>query len=75
MNHFEPVRLKSSSSGSPSHASELAIIEGLLDGSTLSRTFAVSLLIAMAISPFLKGTMAGLAIIGAAGAVRTLLGT
>jgi len=37
--------------------------------------FGVSLLIAMAISPFLKGILVGLAIIGAGGAVRALLGT
>ena len=70
-----PARLAASPSpGSPLHASEVAIIERLLDRSTLGRTFAVSLLIAMAISPFLKGILAGLAIIGAAGAVRTVLG-
>ena len=62
-------------SESASHTSELAIVERLLDGSTLGRTLAASLLIALTISPLLKGIVAGLAIIGAAGAVRTLLGT
>ena len=53
----------------------MAIIERLLEGPSLDRTFAVFLLIAMAISPFLNGVLVGLAIIGAGGAVRTLLGT
>lgn len=63
------------SSRSPSHTSEAAVVERFLHGSALGRMFAVSLLIAMTISPFLKGILAGLAIIGAAGAVRMLFGT
>ncbi|MCY3624191.1 MAG: hypothetical protein OXH68_21095 [Gammaproteobacteria bacterium] len=63
------------SAGSATHTSHMAIIERLLEGPSLDRTFAVFLLIAMAISPFLNGVLVGLAIIGAGGAVRTLLGT
>ncbi|MYD96852.1 MAG: hypothetical protein F4X98_05640 [Gammaproteobacteria bacterium] len=60
---------------SPSPTLEVAVVERFLHGSALGRMFAVSLLIAMTISPFLKGILVGLAIIGAAGAVRMLLGT
>ena len=67
-----PVR---PSSRSPSHTLDAAVVESFLHGSALGRMFGVSLLIAMAISPFLKGILVGLAIIGAGGAVRALLGT
>ena len=70
-----PVYCLPASGGRGSHTSEVAVVERFLHGSALGRMFAVCLLIAMAISPFLKGILVGLAIIGAAGAVRTLLGT
>lgn len=70
-----PVYCLAASGGRASHSSEVAVVERLLRGSALGRMFAVSLLITMAISPFLKGILVGLAIIGVAGAVRMLLGT